>query len=238
MKYTNEHLALVRALLHLSGKTSRQVAIECGVVYTNFSSAIRGVRSFPEVKWPLLMSILGMEGNQLNTNKVHFWQVGADIDSLQVAIAQLFPHGVNIEGVWRSGGGIWDMKRVMDNVLFALTDGVHRVLVKRSGVGFMLHHNPLPISPETIPQLTWRTSQPSANSMLAISNHDYANWDQGEISIEAFDVVWQQSQSGETVYWEQVIAYAERNKLSPQQVLDILKKHKVNHGKWPTNYCD
>lgn len=223
MKYTNEHLTLVRALLHLSGKTSRQVAIESGVVYTNFSSAIRGVRSFPEVKWPVLMSILGMEGNQLNTNKVHFWQVGADIDSLQVAIAQLFPHGVNIEGLWRSGGGIWDMKRVMDNVLFALTDGVHRVLVKRSGVGFMLHHNPLAISPNTIPQLTWRTSQPSANSMLAISNNDYDNWDKGKISIEAFDAVWNASALASEASWDEVMVYAQRQQITPEQVLDILK---------------
>ncbi len=223
MKHSNEHLALVKALINLSGRSSRKIAIECGVVYTNFSSALRGVRSFPEAKWPLFMSILGMEGNQLSSNKVHFWQVGADIEPLQVAVAQLFPNGVKIEGVWRSGGGIWDIKRAMDNVLFVLTDGVHRVLVKRSGVGFMLHHNPLPISPDTIPQLTWRTNNPSADSMLAISNDDYANWDQGMISIEEFDAVWQQSQFKEVADWKQVIAYAEYNKLSPQQVLDILK---------------
>lgn len=223
MKHENQHLALVRALISLSGRSSRNIAIECGVVYTNFSSALRGVRSFPEAKWPLLISILGMEGSQLNKNKVHFWQAGADIAPLKVAIEQLFPHGIMIEGAWREGGGVWDMKRALDNVIFALTDNVHRLIIKRSGVGFMLHHNPLPISPDAIPQLEWRSGSPSAESMLFISNKDYTNWDKGMVSIEAFDEVWQQSPLKETVNWDEVIGYAQKLKLSPQHVLDILK---------------
>ena len=223
MKYSNEHLALARALLHLSGKTSRQVATETGVAFTNFSAALRGVRSFPQDKWPLLMQILGMDANQLQKDKVHFWQVGAEIEQLQVAIGLLFPHGIKIEGVCRAGGGIWDMRRVMDDVLFALTDGIHRVLVKRSGVGFMLRMNPLPISPVTIPQLQLRTGESTQDSMLKVAVEEYSNWDQGNLSIETFDAVWQQSQVREITDWEQVIAYAEVSNLSPQQVLDILK---------------
>ena len=116
------------------------------------------------------------------------------------------------------------MRRVMDDVLFALTDGIHRVLVKRSGVGFMLRMNPLPISPVTIPQLQLRTGESTQDSMLKVAVEEYSNWDQGNLSIETFDAVWQQSQVIEITDWEQVIAYAEVSNLSPQQVLDILKR--------------
>ena len=223
MKYSNEHLALARALLQLSGKTSREVAAECDVTYTNFSSALRGVRSFPETKWPLLMLILGIDRNELEATKVHFWQVGADIEPLQVAIGLLFPNGAQIEGVRRSGGGVWDMRRAMDDVLFALTDGIHRVLIKRTGVGFMLRLNPLPISPETIPQLQLRMGKATQDTMLNIPVTDYGHWDQGNISIEAFDTIWNDSASVATVTWNEVMVYAQRQQITPDQVLDILK---------------
>ena len=223
MKNDNHYLELARALISLTGRSSRSIAFECDVVYTNFSAALRGTRSFPQAKWPKLMSILGLENNRLDPNKVHFWQVGVDIKPLQIVIREFFPAGISIAGVWREGGGVWDLKRVMDNAIFALTDNEHRVLVKRAGVGFMLHHNPLYISPVTIPELIWKIDKTGADSMLSISKAEYANWDKGNVSIDAFDEVWQQSPLLETGNWDEVIGYAQKLKLSPQHVLDILK---------------
>lgn len=224
MKVDNPHLELVRSMISLSGKSARQHSIDCGVVYTNFSAALRGNRSFPEDKWPVLLAQLGIPNLQLDAERVAFWQVGADLAPLKLAMKSFFPHGAKFEGVWRAGGGVWDMRRVMDNVLFAITDSKYRVILKRGGAGFMVHLNPDPVTPETVPQLSWRTGKPSVESMISIQDDQYEKWTLGDITPSEFDAAWYEGH--QAVSWEQVTAYALERNLSPEQVLAILKSFK------------
>lgn len=223
MKTPNKQLELLRALIKLSGRSARQHAMECGVTYTNFSAALRGKRSFPEAKWPILLLQLGIPGMALDTDKVHCWKIGADLESLKVATAHLFPAGAFLEGVWREGGGAWDMRRVMDSAIFAISDGKCRILLKRTGVGFLLHLNPEPVTPDTIPQLHWRTGHADIQTLISLPGENYGKWELGQITVEEFDTAWQSQKIAPT--WEQVIAFAQASQLSPKVVMDILKSH-------------
>ena len=104
-------LELIQALVKMSGKTSRQISNACAVSETNFSAYLRGSRPFPASKQPLLMLELGIDGDGLLKKKPILWSIGQDLAPLQIAVHYLFPKGADIEGIWREGGGVWDIKR-------------------------------------------------------------------------------------------------------------------------------
>jgi hypothetical protein len=215
-----DQLELIKALIKLSGKTARQIAETCAVSESNFSAFIRGVRPFPEIKQPLLMLALGIDGHGLLKKTPHVWHVGSDLASLQIAVKYLFPHGATIEGLWRAGVGVWDIRRTFDNVLFAVSDGTSRVVINRSGISFLMALNPPPITPETIPGFKWQADKPGADTMIQIAEERYADWSKGEISNEEFDATF----LGEsvTVTWQQIQDYAQGCGMTTKEVLQVL----------------
>lgn len=213
-------LELIKALIKLSGKTARQIAQECAVSESNFSAYLRGLRSFPEIKQPLLMLALGVDGHGLLKQSPHVWHVGQDLTPLQIAVQHLFPHGATIEGLWRAGGGVWDMRRTFDNVLFAVSDGTSRVIINRSGISFLMALNPPPITPETIHGFKWQAENPGADTMIQIAEGRYAAWTKGEISNDEFDEAFLGKSNAVT--WQQIQDYAQGNGMTTNEVLQVL----------------
>jgi hypothetical protein len=215
-----DQLELIKALIKLSGKTARQIAEACAVSESNFSAFLRDVRPFPEIKQPLLMLALGIDGHGLLKQTPHVWHVGSDLAPLKIAVQHLFPNGAAIEGLWRAGGGIWDMRRTFDNVLFAVSDGTSRIIINRSGIGFLMALNPSPITPETIPGFKWQADKPGADTMIQIAEERYAVWSKAEISNEEFDAAFLGESS--TVTWQQIQNYAEGCGMTAKEVLQVL----------------
>lgn len=218
-----ESIELTRALVKLSARARCQIAASCEVSESNFSGFMRGVRPFPAVKQQSLMSTLGLDGNGLLKQKVHLWHVGQDISPLQIAVSHLFQNGAQIEGIWRTGGGKWDMRRAFDNVLFGVTDGGSRVIINRSGIGFMTTLNALPISPETIPGFTWKSKSSGDKAMIKIEDNRYQCWIKGEISNEEFDKAF--NGKSDIVSWEDIKDFAQQRKMTTGDVLNILMEN-------------
>lgn len=216
----SDQFALIRSLVKLTGKTARQIAQECAVSESNFSAFMRGVRPFPEIKQPLLMLTLGIDGHGLLKHKPHFWHVGQDLEDLKIAVQHLFTHGAEIEGLWRAGGGIWDIRRTFDNVLFAVSDGDSRVIISRSGIGFLMALNPPPITPETVPGIRWQAANSGANTIIQIAEQRYEAWAKAEISNEEFDAAFHRESS--TVSWQNIQDYAKGCGMTAHDVLQVL----------------
>ena len=219
-----EPIELTRALVKLSDRARCQIAASCGVSESNFSAFMRGVRPFPTVKQQSLMSTLGLDGNGLLKQKVHLWNVGQDIVPLQIAVSHLFPNGAQIEGIWRAGGGIWDVRRSFDNVLIAVTDGSARVIINRSGIGFVMALNPVPITPKTVHGFKWKSKNIGAEAMIQIEESRYQSWAKGEICNEEFDAAF--NGKSDIVTWEQVKEFANQDGMTPNEVLSILMANK------------
>lgn len=215
-----DQLELIKALIKLSGKTARQIAEACAVSESNFSAFMRGLRPFPETKQPLLMLALGIDGHGLLKQTPHVWHVGSDLESLQMAVKHLLPNGAAIEGLWRAGGGVWDIRRTFDNVLFAVSDGTSRVIINRSGIGFLMALNPPPITPETIPGFKWQADKQGADTMIQIAADSYAAWTKGEISNEEFDAAFLGKSNAVT--WQQIQDYAQGSGMTTNEVLQVL----------------
>ena len=220
-----DQLELIKALIKLSGKKARQIAEACAVSESNFSAFMRGLRPFPESKQPLLMLALGIDGHGLLKQTPHIWHVGQDITSLQIAVKRLFPNGATIEGLWRVGGGVWDIRRTFDNVLFAVSDGTSRVIINRSGIGFFMALDPSPIAPDTVPGFKWQAEKPSADTMIQIPEDRYAAWTKGEISNDEFDAAFLGKSNAVT--WQQIQHYAQCCGMTTNEVLQILM---TRHG--------
>ena len=221
-----EQLDLIKALIKLSGKTARQIAETCAMSESNFSAFMRGLRPFPEIKQPLLMLALGIDGYGLLKRMPHVWHVGADLAPLQIAVQHLFPNGAAIEGIWRAGGGVWDIRRTFDNVLFAVSDGQSRVIINRSGISFLMALNPPPITPEIIAGFKWQADKPGADTMIQIAEDRYAAWTKGDISNEEFDTAFLGKSN--TATWQQIQDYAEGCGMTTNEVLEVLMQSRAD----------
>jgi len=215
-----DQLDLIKALIKLSGKTARQIAEACAVSESNFSAFMRGLRPFPEIKQPLLMLALGIDGHGLLKQTPHVWHVGSDLAPLQIAVQHLFPNGAAIEGLWRAGGGVWDIRRTFDNVLFAVSDGTSRVIINRSGIGFLMALDPPPITPDTVPGFKWQAEKPGAATMIQIAEDRYAAWTKAEISNDEFDAAFLSKSN--VVTWQQIQDYALGCGMTTNEVLQVL----------------
>ena len=220
-----DQLELIKALIKLSGKTARQIAEACAVSESNFSAFMRGLRPFPESKQPLMMLALGIDGHGLLKQTPHIWHVGQDITPLQIAVKRLFRNGATIEGLWRAGGGVWDIRRTFDNVLFAVSDGTSRVIINRNGIGFFMALDPSPIAPDTVPGFKWQAEKPSAETMIQIAEDRYAAWTKGEISNDEFDAAFLGKSNAVT--WQQIQDYAQGSGMTTNEVLQMLM---TRHG--------
>lgn len=218
-------LELIQALVKLSGKSSRQISNACAVSESNFSAYLRGTRPFPANKQQLLMLELGIDSDGLLTQRPILWHVGKDLDALQIAVRHLFPKGADIEGVWRTGSGVWDIRRTFDNVLFAVSDGLSRVIINRSGIGFLMALNPSPITPETITGFKWQVDHPSAETMIQIHDHRYSAWTLADISNEEFDTAFLHQSSDVT--WKEIQDYAEGCGMTTNEVLSTLMQQQT-----------
>lgn len=215
-----DQLELIKALIKLSGKTARQIAEDCAVSESNFSAFMRGVRPFPEIKQPLLMLALGIDGHGLLKQIPHVWHVGSDLAPLQIAVKHLFSNGAAIEGLWRAGGGVWDIRRTFDNVLFAVSDGTSRVIINRAGISFLMALNPPPITPDTVLGFKWQAEEPGADTMIQIAQDRYASWTKGEISNDEFDAAFLGKSNAVT--WQQIQEYALGCGMTTNEVLQVL----------------
>ncbi len=177
-------MELVKALISLSPKTTREIAQWIDIKQPNMMSALSGSRPLPKNKVAPLLVLLGIPYGEPALNKVHFWVVGLDLAPLQYAISHFFTKGAQIGGLWRQGGGVWDLSRALDQQMYVIYDDRCRVIVKRTGLGTLLP-TAKAIGPETIPGLKWRGGKVGAEAMLTIPSDKYQQWSQDEdISLE------------------------------------------------------
>ena len=123
-------MTLIKALINLSPKTTREIAQQIDMMQPNLMSALSGSRSLPKNKVAPLLEILGIPNGEPAFNQVHFWVVGQDLAPLQYAVNQFFPEGAQIGGLWRQGGGVWDLSRALDQQMFVIYDQRRWVVVK------------------------------------------------------------------------------------------------------------
>lgn len=219
-------LELINALVRLHPGGIRAVAAICAMEESNLSSALSGRRPVPKAKQPILLEALGSDGQQLTHDRVLFWTVGGDLAPLQTVISLCFPDGAELTGLWREGGGAWDMRRVLDNILLAIRDGKHRVVVKRTGISHLLSIAQ-PIGPETVKGLYWRHGKVGTDTMLAVPRERYGAWSSGEkISLREFDQVMTSGDASKPVTWNQVRQVADQHSLTPQDVIDLIRQSK------------
>ncbi len=210
---------LIKALIKLSPQTTRQIAEDCGMKQPNLMAALAGQRELPKAKTSSLLEALGIPDGMLECDKVHFWVVGMDLSPLALAVKMLFTHGAELAGVWRQGGGVFDLSRAFDQQMFVITDHRRWILIKRSGLGTLMP-TAKPIAPETIPGLRWRGGKIGADTMVAISEDLYPEWSQGRgISL---DILMLALGADTGIGWDEVVQAMKRLGLTPEAALGII----------------
>lgn len=213
-------IALVKALINLSPKTTREIAQKIDMMQPNLMSALSGSRPLPKNKVAPLLELLGIANGEPALNKVHFWQAGLDLSPLQYAVSKFFPDGAQIGGLWRQGGGIWDMSRALDQQMFVIYNERCRVVVKRTGLGTFIP-TAKAIGPETIAGLKWRGGKVGAETMISIPTEKYQQWLKGDdISIEGLvSAIGADSEVG----WQEVVQMMVDLGLTPSAAISIIQ---------------
>lgn len=210
---------LIKALISLSPKTTREIAELIEMKQPNMMSALSGSRPLPKNKVTPLLELLGIPNGEPSFSKVHFWLAGLDLSPLQYAVSKFFPDGAQIGGLWRQGGGIWDMSRALDQQMFVIYDERCRAIVKRTGLGTFIP-TAKAIGPETISGLQWRGGKIGAETMISIPTDKYQQWSQGdEINVEdLIGVIGADAGIG----WHEVVQMMIDLGITPSGAMDII----------------
>lgn len=213
-------MELVKALISLSPKTTREIAQQIDMKQPNMMSALSGSRPLPKNKVAPLLELLGIPNGEPALNKVHFWVAGLDLAPLQYAISYFFPAGAQIGGLWRQGGGVWDLSRALDQQMYVIYDDRCRVIVKRTGLGTLIP-TAKAIGPETVRGLKWRGGKVGAEAMLSIPADKYQQWSQGDdISLEELLGV---IDADSDVGWQEVVQMMIDLGVTPLAAMDIIQ---------------
>lgn len=213
-------MAIVKALINLSPKTTREIAQQIDMMQPNLMSAMSGSRPLPKGKVAPLLELLGIPNGEAAFDRVHFFVVGLDLAPLQYVVDKFFPEGAELAGLWRQGGGVWDLSRALDQQMFVIYDQRRWVVVKRTGLGTLMP-TAKPIGPETIDGLRWRGSKVGAESMVAIPADKYQRWSQGEdLSIDALI---QAVGADSSIDWPQVVQMMVSLGITPAGAMDIIQ---------------
>lgn len=219
-------MTLIKSLVSLSPKTTREIANGIGMQQPNLMSALSRSRELPKAKVSPLLDLLGMPNGEPGFNRVHFWLVGMDLSSLQYAVGKFFPDGASLAGLWRQGGGVWDLSRAFDQQMFVIYDQRRWVVVKRTGLGTLMP-NAKPIGPEAINGLNWRGGTVGADSMVSVPEGCYEKWIQGEVSLHELTHA---VGTGSGVGWQEVIQMMTALGIRPAEAMDIIQNWRANQS--------
>lgn len=183
-----DEVGMIKSLVELRRANVSELSREIGYERANLVSALAGRRNLPEMMRPRLLKALGVERGRLIPTMVHFWTVGADIEHLVTVAKSLFRQELEMCGLWRAGGGLWDPKRAIDRALYAISGHGNRVVVLRSGLIATLGLAK-PVNPDTIPHLHWRGGTVGAANMVKLPEGAFNKWEVGDIAPEEFDRV-------------------------------------------------
>lgn len=213
-------MALVKALINVSPKTTREIAKHIDMMQPNLMSALSGSRPLPKNKVAQLLELLGIPNGEAAFDRVHIFVVGLDLSPLQYAVDNFFPEGAELAGLWRQGGGVWDLSRALDQQMFVIYDQRRWVVVKRTGLGTMMP-TAKAIGPETIDGLRWRGGKIGAETMVAIPPNQYQHLSQGDaISIDALIKA---VGADSSIDWQQVVQMMVGLGISPAEAMDIIQ---------------
>jgi len=219
-------ITLIKSLVSLSPMTTREIASRIGMQQPNLMSALSGSRDLPKSKVSPLLDLLGVPNGEPEFNRVHFWVVGMDLSSLQYAVGGFFPDGATLAGLWRQGGGVWDLSRAFDQQMFVIYDQRRWVVVKRTGLGTLMP-NAKPLGPEVVNGLNWRGGKVGADSMVSVPEGCYEKWIQGEVGMpELSQAVGALSGVG----WPEVIQMMTALGIRPAEVMDVIQDWRSNQS--------
>lgn len=191
VSYFEPPLQVVTALVRLDPRSQKNLAGRIGLDAANFSAALAGRKPFPPERLGKLLGELGVaNGVHADRARVLTWQIGLRLDDLRVATGYLFPHGASYGGVWRVGAGPYDLSRVLDLPLIAITDNETRAIVVSRNT---FYGTPEPVNEATVPALRKRLGIPAgtkgAVTMMSIPGEKMKRWARGEVTADEFDAV-------------------------------------------------
>lgn len=214
-------LDVINALIATTKMSVAEIAKRTGILRTNLMDGLAGRRGIPINKQQDLLATLGLENGLPIPDRVHYWQAGINLSSLQIAVNTFFPGGAEIAGLWREGGKVIDLNRAMDKQLFAIYDDRTLVILVRTSLGTLA---PLskPIGPETISGLTWRGGKVGSDTMVALPKETIADLMHSTL-VDATSL--RRLISCEpTLGWNDVLAYLKQQWKTPKEALDVLMK--------------
>lgn len=207
-------LQLTQALVEVKKANVSALARSIGYERANLGAALAGRRNLPDSVRPALLKELGVEHGHLALDQVHFWVVGSDLRPLLVIARALFVEELEIAGIWREGGGVWDPTRLLDRSLYAIYGRWARIVILRSGLVTALG-GATPIGPESVPNLRWRGGSVGASTMVKLPAGAFDRWQKGDVTLDEFDRVLRKK----TRYsWDEVRLLAEDRDIAPDAV--------------------
>lgn len=222
MEISNRPDEVIKALFKLSRKSALEIADHIGMLRPNLFEAMAGKRGIPESKQDKLNEALGLEGNKLAANKIHYWRVGVNLDILKTGVAACFPQGATIAGLWRQGGRMFDVTRAIERQQFALYDDRTLVILMRSNFG-IYHVMAKPIGPETIDGLQWRGGKVGSETMVSLPKSVLHALAEGTYTnVQALREYLDCTPS---VTWEDFLQYAQLQWHTPQEAMDAVMAH-------------
>lgn len=155
------------ALVKLCRKKMIDIASESGIIRTNITNALAGDRGLPDDKVERLQAAVGMVAGRLDTQQIHYWRVGYDLEYFRTAIKAFFPDGAIIAGLWTKGISYFDLDRAIEGLNYIIYDEQTMVIVQRSSPGtFAIGAKP--ITPETVEGLRWHGGKVGADTMITL----------------------------------------------------------------------
>ena len=216
---TNKLSAVVKALFKLDRRTTVELAQLIGMRRNNLVDALGDRRGVPNEYQAKLLEVIGLHNEQLNSQQIHYWQVGYEIDDLHVAVSALFPDGAELAALWRSGDTGFDLSRARDKQQYAIYDETTLVIVIRKAIGL---YAPLakPISPETLSNIKWKGGSVGSHTMVNVPPEILKSLERAEYQdINTLRVL-----LGHTpkMKWHDVFEYVRQRWSTPENAMDDL----------------
>jgi hypothetical protein len=216
---SNKLSAEVKALFKLDRRTIVELAKLIGMRRNNLVDALGNRRGVPSEYQAKLLEVVGLLNHQLNPHKIHYWQVGYQLDYFITAFRALFPYGAEVAGLCKSGEVTFDLSQARDKQLYAIYDDNAVVIVIRKAIGL---YAPLAqtISPETVPTLRWKGGSMGSHNIVSMSPEILKLIECAEYQdINQLRVLLGQSQK---LKWHEVFEYVRQRWSSPDIAMEAI----------------
>lgn len=221
---------ILKALIELSTVSMSQIARDAGVNQANLSAWFTQDRKISEESVLRVEKEVGLDGDELSTNRVFTWRTDMDFSELQMVLDRFFDNP-KLMPIVKKRVRPYSVEDLYSQPLALVVDDVgHKaiLIMKYTESEKVLILGPkVPwFSPDFLKGTSWLlegdSDTPDCPGLAKISTELFQNLKKGKGTLEN---VRQMLNATNTIDWQDVIELAKNKNLGPDDVYELLNNH-------------